>query len=111
MFNPVTDRLKLVDEVVVSGRPILGRILLSLFDQDILVKEGVSQEVFRGEEYLGAVRPASFYKEKASSLNTLPHKKVRRGDIVYLVKLVPQPYNFTGTVQTQDKYQRIYEMQ
>src|SRR2546423_7244003 len=111
MFNPVTDRLKLVEEVVVSGRPVLGRIPLSLFDQVIFVIEDVSQEVFRGKNYLGSVRPASFYAEKALSLDTMPLIKARRGDMIYRVTLAPQPYGFTGTVQTQDKYQRMYEMQ
>ncbi len=111
MFNPVTDRLKLVEKVVVSGRSLLGRIPLSLFDQDILVIEDVSQEIFRGKDYLGSVRPASFYAEKASGLNAMPSIKARRGDIIYCITLAPQPYDFTGTVQTQDSYQRIYEMQ
>ncbi len=99
MLNSVTDYLKLVEQEVVRGWPILGRIPLPFFDQDILVIEGISQEVFRGKNHHGSVKAGSALV------------KARRGDIIYYVTLTPQWYTFTGTIQTQDKYHITYKMQ
>ena len=110
MFNPVTDRLKFVEKIVIGGRPVLGRMPLPLFDQVVPVINGFSQEVFRRGGYLGSVRPTNSPVEKAGSLDVIHPIKVRRGDIIYRITLAPQPYHFLGTVQSKDKYQRIYDM-
>lgn len=107
MFNPVTDRLKLVEKILVRGRSLLGGILL--LDQDVPAIEGVSQEIFRDGVHIDSVCPASFYPD--DSLNIGDVVKARKGDSIYCIQLVPQPYTITGTIQTQDFYQRIYEMQ
>ncbi len=110
MFNPVTDRIKLVEEIVISGRSMLGKMPLPLFDQVLPAINGFNQEVFRNGAYLGSVHPTNFPVEKANSLGVIHPIKVRRGDIIYRITLAPQPYHFPGTVQSKDKYQRIYDM-
>lgn len=110
MFNPVTDRLKLVEKDIVPGRSLFGKIPLSFLGQEIPAIEGISQEIYRGETHIASVRPASFYEEEGLEPDTLFPVRARSGDTLYHVTLASQPYNFTGTIQTQDHYQRIYDM-
>lgn len=109
MFNPVTDRLGYVEKVVIEGRAILGQIPLRLFGRVVPVTEGVSQEIFRGGQRIGSIRPPGITSGNAEDMISAPIK-VRKGDVIYRVSLVPQPYNFVGTIQTKDGYQRIYDM-
>ncbi|MGH2496781.1 MAG: hypothetical protein ACRDIV_18925 [Ktedonobacteraceae bacterium] len=96
MFNQMTDRLRLVEVEIFMGFPA--------FNHTLHVIDSVSQEVFRGDGYIGFVRKDT---ARARGVEQL---KVRRGDAIYKVNLIPQPSSFTGTLSTRDKYRCTYDM-
>jgi hypothetical protein len=108
MDNPVTNRLRLIEMIQFEGLPIFGSTKIPWFDQAVPMIEGISQEVFRGENHLDSVHPGN-QSVGASSTKPLP-VKARKGDIIYRVSLIPQPYDFTGIITTKDGYQRMYEV-
>jgi len=93
MDNQVTDQLRLVEEIIFKTLPFLSHTLPTL--------QNVSQEIFRDGKHIGAVSP---YNQGSSLI------KVRNGDVIYRVKLLPQTYSIAGTLTTRDNYVRIYEI-
>ncbi len=72
---------------------------LPFLQESIVAIKGISQEVFRDGQYQGSVRAGH-----------LPSMKVRRGDVIYRVNLIPWQRTFVGTFVTKERYQRIYDM-
>ncbi|HCP74194.1 MAG TPA: hypothetical protein DIU08_06085 [Ktedonobacter sp.] len=80
-----------------------------MFERLLPVIKEVSQEVFRDGKHFKSIYPLKDQVGGAISKSS-GSVKIRKGDIIYRISLAPQPYNFVGTIQTRDKYQRIYEM-
>lgn len=93
MHNQATNQLRLVEEIVFKTLPFLPHTLPNL--------QNVSQEIFRDGKYIGTVSP---YNQGSSS------RKVRNGDVIYRVKLLPQIYSIAGTLTTRDNYMPTYNM-
>lgn len=109
MDNSVTNRLRLVEMIQFKGFPLFGNTKIPWFDQAVPVIEGISQEVFRGENHFASVYHTDSQPGSTSRINSFP-VKVHKGDIIYRVSLIPQPYDFTGIITTKDGYQRMYEI-
>ena len=108
MSDQTTNHFKLIEKTYVEGVPLLGFVKASWFDRIVPVKENVIQEVFRGEDLIGTVYPYSSSADNISQMNSQP-VKARRGDIIYSIVLIPQPYTLTGVIATKDGYTRTYQ--
>src|SRR5712692_3621290 len=105
----ITDRLRLIETTHFEGFPLLGNMTIPWIDQVVLVRRGISQEVFRGKDYIGSVYyPSDVLGNTRRTEPTLV--KARKGDLIYRVSLSPQLYNFTGFIVTKDGYRRTYEV-
>ncbi|HEX6482175.1 MAG TPA: hypothetical protein VF043_25305 [Ktedonobacteraceae bacterium] len=109
MTNPLTDRLGFIEEVQFEGPHVFGKIPLPMFEQLLPALKGVSQEVFRDGKHFKSINLLKDQVNGAISKSSRS-AKIRKGDIIYRISLAPQPYNFVGTIQTRDKYQKIYDM-
>lgn len=103
VLNPVTDQLRLVQEMQNQGsriETIFGRIPIPV--------SGYFQEVYRNGIPVGTVLP----QERCSS-DQLRQGQLRlyRGDVIYLIPATPVPYSFQGALVTKERYQRIYDVQ
>lgn len=110
MINPVTDRLGFIKVVPFEGSYLFGKIPLPGAEQLLPEIRGVSQEVFRDRKHYKSLYSLKDQVGGDVSSDIAESVKVRKGDIIYQVFLAPQPYNFVGTIQTRDKYQRFYDM-
>ncbi len=101
MYNPVTDRFRLVQTEIVKAVPMFGRTLSAV--------DGYSLEVFRGEIPRGSVRSSSNGSESNTERESVK-MKVYHGDVIYKVNIVPQPIPVVGSLTTKDNYIRSYDI-
>ena len=105
MYNQVTDRFGFVRTEIVQALPVVGRT--------ISPADGYSLEVFRSGEHLASVRPrtaAPANTTKRKSVQKPQRMRVYNGDVIYRVNIDPQPVPVVGSLMTQDKYVRIYDI-
>ncbi len=105
MYNQVTDRFGFVRTEIVQALPMVGRT--------ISPADGYSLEVFRSGEHLASVRPRT--AAPASTTGRRPvqrpqHMKVADRDVIYWVRVTPQPIPLVGSFTTLDNFVGIYDM-
>jgi len=105
MYNQVTDRFGFVRTEIVQALPVLRRI--------ISPKDGYSLEVFRSGEHFASVRPGTVAPASTTTRRSIQrpqHMKVANGDVVYRVRVFPQPIPLVGSFITLDNFVSIYDM-
>ncbi len=101
MYNQLTDRFELIRTEIVKAIPLFGRTISAV--------NGYSLEVFHGQIHIGSVRdrgsvPANNTGRESQKL------RVNNGDVIYKVNIVHVPVPIVGSLMTQDKYVRIYDI-
>jgi hypothetical protein len=105
MYNQVTDRFGFVRTEIVQALPVLGRI--------ISPTDGYSLEVFRSGEHFASVRPGTVAPASTTTRRSIQrpqHMKVANGDVVYRIRVFPQPIPLVGSFITLDNFVSIYDM-
>src|SRR5260221_7018228 len=105
MYNQVTDHFGFVRTEIVQAMPLLGRI--------ISPTDGYSLEVFRSGEHFASVRPgtvAPASTTRRGSVQRPQRMKVADRDVIYWVKVFPQPIPLVGSFITLDNFVGIYDM-
>ncbi len=90
----------ILNERSIEDRPFLGIIPFPWLNETISPRAGISQEIFRDGTYLLSVGP-NFKGE-------LP--KVRKGDYIYSISLLPRIYSFNGMIITKESGQQGYDI-
>lgn len=101
MYNHMTDRFGLVQTEIIKAVPLFGRTISAV--------NGYSMEVFHGQIPIGSVRirgsvPANNIGRESEKM------RVNNGDIIYKVNIVPVAVPIVGSLMTQDRYVRIYDI-
>lgn len=104
VFNPVTDQLKLVQEVLNEQ----GVLLENVFGKAPRVFSGYFQDIYRNGQFVGTVPPLERLPEDQPYRSQL---RLYKGDNIYRIPATSIPYSFQGTLTTREHYQRIYDVE
>ncbi len=107
MYGSQTDCLGLIEYIPVEREMLFRKVPVPLFERILPPLPGKHQEVFRGSIPIGSVFPL---EASAPHSRRVEPVKIRSGDSIYRVSIFPKPYPIVGTLQTRDRYQRLYEV-